>query len=150
MLIFVKVMKIWKKDITISQLNERIDLGLSQHIGIEYLELGDDFISARMPVDHRTHQPMGLLHGGASAVLAETLGSIGSLLLLEDPQAAPVGLELNCNHIKSIREGWVIGTAKPIHIGRKTHVWNIEIRNENQELICVSRLTTMIIQSTQS
>lgn len=115
------------------------------HLGIEFTEVGDDFICATMPVDHRTHQPLGLLHGGASVALAETLGSIAATLTVDRKTQYCVGLEINANHIKSIREGKVLGTVRPIHIGKKTHVWDIKITNEQNELISVSRITIAVI-----
>lgn len=116
------------------------------HLGIEFTEIGEDFIVARMPVDERTHQPFGLLHGGASVVLAESLGSIASFLSLEDPeQQRAVGVEINANHIRSVREGWVYGKCTPIHRGRTTHVWDIRITDEEDKLVCISRLTTAIV-----
>lgn len=115
-------------------------------LGIEFLELGKDFISAKMPVDHRTHQPMGLLHGGASVALAETLGSVASTLMVDMNKYNCVGLEINANHLKTARNGYVTGKAKPIHLGKKTHVWDIKIRNENNDLVCISRLTVAIIE----
>lgn len=130
---------------TAEELNERFDGTLGATLGIKIIEVGDDFLRGTMPVDHRTKQPIGLLHGGASAALAETLGSIGSVLFIDQPNTYPVGLEINANHLKSISSGQVIGTAKPVRIGRSVHVWNIEIHNEKQELICVSRLTVMLI-----
>lgn len=119
---------------------------LSEHLGIEFLEKGDDFITARMPVDHRTKQPFGLLHGGASVALAETLGSIASVLCLDDPlKQKAVGLEINANHLRSVTEGWVYGRVTPIHIGRRTHIWDIKITNEEEKTVCVSRLTVAIV-----
>ncbi len=116
-----------------------------EHLGIEFLELGNNFISARMPVDHRTHQPMGLLHGGASIALAETLGSVASSILVDHNKYNCVGLEINANHIKSVRKGFVTGKATPIHLGKKTHVWDIKITNEKNELVCVCRLTVVVL-----
>ncbi|PWJ40871.1 hotdog fold thioesterase [Sediminitomix flava] len=115
------------------------------HIGIKFTEVSDGCLKATMPVDHRTKQPMGLLHGGASAVLAETLGSVGALCYIDMATQAPVGLEINCNHIKSAREGFVTGTATPIHLGKRTHVWEIKIHDEDENLICISRMTVAII-----
>lgn len=115
-------------------------------LGIEFLELGDDFISARMPVDRRTHQPMGILHGGASVALAETLGSVASTFLIDLDRFNCVGIEINANHLKTARNGFVTGKATPIHIGKKTHIWEIKISNENNDLVCISRLTVMIIK----
>lgn len=119
---------------------------INTQLGIEFTEIGDDFITARMPVDHRTHQPFGILHGGASVVLAESLGSVASLLSLKDPEKQrAVGLEISANHIRSVKEGWVYGRVTPLHVGRTTHVWDIRITNESGQLVCVSRLTVAII-----
>ncbi len=119
---------------------------IGDHLGIEFVEKGEDFLRAKMPVDDRTKQPFGLLHGGASVVLAETLGSIASVLCLDEPmKQKAVGLEINANHLRAVTEGWVYGTARAIHIGRRTHVWDIQITDENQKLVCVSRLTVAIV-----
>lgn|SRR5690606_10839 len=119
---------------------------LSDHLGIEFLEKGDNYLIARMPVDHRTKQPFGLLHGGASVALAETLGSIASVLCLDDPERQKaVGLEINANHLRSVTEGWVYGKVTPIHIGKRTHIWDIRIANEEEKPVCVSRLTVAIV-----
>ena len=118
---------------------------MMDHLGIEFLEVGDDYVKARMPVDHRTRQPMGLLHGGASMALAETLGSIGAWLCVDPSRYACVGLEINANHLRGVREGWVYGVARPLHIGRTTHVWEIKITNEEDKLVCVSRITMSIL-----
>ncbi|HEY5692341.1 MAG TPA: hotdog fold thioesterase [Cyclobacteriaceae bacterium] len=115
------------------------------HLGIEFTQVGDDYICATMPVDQRTHQPLGLLHGGASVALAETLGSIAATFSVDRNTQYCVGLEINANHIKSIKEGKVLGTVRPIHIGKKTHVWDIRITNEQNELISVSRITMAVI-----
>ena len=117
---------------------------LAERIGIEILEIGPDFLRGRMPVDARTKQPMGLLHGGASAALAETLGSIAAKLCLA-PDKECVGLEINANHIRAARRGFVTGTARPVHIGGRTQVWNIEIIDDDGKIVCVSRLTLAII-----
>jgi 1,4-dihydroxy-2-naphthoyl-CoA hydrolase len=135
---------IWKTKPTLSQLNERSINTLSHHLGIEFSEIGDDFLKAKMPVDARTVQPMGRLHGGASVVLAETLGSVAGLLCVELHQSI-VGLDINANHLKSVATGWVVGTVRPYHIGRTTQVWNIEIHNDANELVCISRLTIAVI-----
>jgi 1,4-dihydroxy-2-naphthoyl-CoA hydrolase len=118
---------------------------MTEHLGIEWVELGEDFISARMPVDHRTNQPYGLLHGGASCVLAETLGSVASAMVIDHSRFLCVGIEINANHIRSAREGYVYGKCSPLHIGNSTHVWDIRIVDEKDKLICVSRLTVAII-----
>lgn len=119
---------------------------LSDHLGIEFLEKGEDYLIARMPVDSHTKQPFGILHGGASVVLAETLGSIASVLCLDDPTTQKaVGLEINANHLRSVTEGWVYGKVTAIHIGRRTHIWDIKITNEENKLVCVSRLTVAVV-----
>ena len=132
-------------DIKIGELNKLSPNTIAEQLGIEFTEIGNDFISGKMPVDHRTHQPMGLLHGGASVVLAETLGSVGSLLCLDTTKQTCVGLEINANHIRGVREGYVYGKASLLHTGKKTHVWDIKITNEQNELVCVSRLTIAVL-----
>jgi 1,4-dihydroxy-2-naphthoyl-CoA hydrolase len=117
-----------------------------QHLGIEYTELGSDYICGRMPVDHRTKQPAGLLHGGASAALAESLGSIGSVLMTDPETQAIVGIEINANHLRKVKEGYVYGKATLIANSRKLHVWEIRISDERQRLVCLSRLTVMVIE----
>lgn len=116
------------------------------HLDIEFIQVQDGLISAKMPVDHRTKQPMGLLHGGASLVLAETLGSVGALTHIDDSEFIPVGQEINANHIKSAKNGSVIGIAKPIHLGRNSHIWEIKIKNEEGDLVCISRMTVAILR----
>lgn len=118
---------------------------LLEHLGIELTRIGDDFLEAKMPVDRRTHQPFGLLHGGASVALAESLGSFAAHLTLDDQNKYCVGLEINANHLRSVKSGFVTGTARPLHIGRSTQVWEIKITNEQQELVCVSRITMAVI-----
>ena len=118
---------------------------MSSHIGIEIQEIGKDFIKASMPVDERTKQPYGILHGGASVALAETIGSYGSHLIIDSSKYMSVGLEINANHIRKVEGGHVTGIAKPIHIGKSTHIWGIDIFNEKGLLICTSRLTVAII-----
>ncbi|GAB3996181.1 hotdog fold thioesterase [Spirosoma daeguense] len=121
---------------------------IGKHLGIEFMEAGEGYLIARMPVDKRTQQPFGILHGGASVVLAETLGSVASWMLLDNPDTQrAVGLEINANHIRSIRDGWVYGRCTPIHTGRTTHVWDIRITDENNKIVCISRLTIAIIGS---
>jgi len=138
-------MGIFQKNATLESLNKMSDNSLPGLLGIEFTEIGDDFIAARMPVDERTRQPLGLLHGGASVALAETLGSVAAMLCLDDSRFC-VGLEINANHIKSIRNGFVTGRTKPVHIGKQTHVWEIRITNESNELICISRITMAILE----
>lgn len=135
---------IWKNKPTVEQIQKRCENTLCTHLGMVFTEVGDDFLCATMPVDHRTKQPAGLLHGGASVALAESLGSIASALCIS-PDKMPVGLEINANHIKSAKSGHVTGKVSPIRIGQSIHVWNIEIKNETGELTCTSRLTVMIV-----
>ncbi|MBT8190655.1 MAG: hotdog fold thioesterase [Saprospiraceae bacterium] len=136
---------IWKNNPTVEGLNTFRTNTLVEHLDIRFTEIGENYLVATMPVDKRTVQPMGLLHGGASVALAETIGSVASLLQLDDVvRYGVVGIEINANHLKSARSGLVSGKVTPVRIGRRMHVWNIEIRNEQDELICVSRLTTMI------
>lgn len=130
------------------QLEAVNDMGkgcMVEHLGIEFTEIGDDFLIATMPVDHRTTQPLGLLHGGASVALAETMGSVGATLCLDLNKQYAVGLEINTNHIKSAREGFVTGKATPIHIGKGTQVWSIEIKNDKQQLVAISRITMAVL-----
>ena len=117
-----------------------------EHLGIEFTEVTDSAITATMPVDHRTVQPYGILHGGASVALAETLGSVAAHASIDFTKYQSVGLEINANHIRSVRSGKVTGTATPIHIGRSTHVWSIEIKNDEGKLVCTSRITMAIIE----
>ena len=117
---------------------------IGEYIGIEFTEIGDDYISASMPVDHRTRQPFGLLHGGASCVLAESLGSVAGSLCVDMGKEIVVGLEINANHIRGVKDGFVHGTARPIHVGRSTQVWEIKIVNDNKQLVCISRLTLAV------
>lgn len=133
------------KNITVDFLNDKFNINMTQHLGIIYSEIGEDFITGKMPVDERTKQPMGLLHGGASVVLAESLGSIASNFCIDQTKQYCVGLEINANHIKSATDGFVHGIAKAIHIGRKTHIWEIKITNDKEQLVCISRLTVAVI-----
>ncbi len=139
---------IWKTAPTLEVMNNIGKGSMSDHVGIEFVESGDDFLTAKMPVDQRTVQPFRILHGGASVVLAETLGSIASVLCLADmSKQQAVGVEINANHLSSAREGaYVYGTVRPIRVGRTIHVWNIEIKNEQGKLVCVSRLTVAIVE----
>jgi uncharacterized protein (TIGR00369 family) len=137
-------MRIWKKPISVEHLTE-VHVGTAvQHLGIEFLEVGDDFIRARVPVDTRTRQPYGILHGGVSVVLCETLGSCGAMYSSSDDQRA-LGLDINANHLKAAASGWVTGVTRPVHIGRSTHVWAIELTNDKGELTCVSRITMAML-----
>jgi 1,4-dihydroxy-2-naphthoyl-CoA hydrolase len=133
--------------VTIADIQPLSGNTMADFLGIEFSELGENYLSGTMPVNHRTHQPHGLLHGGASCVLAETLGSVASFLVLDPAQSYPVGLEINANHVRGISEGLVTGTATVLHLGKTTHVWDIKIRNEKGSLICVSRLTVAILKA---
>lgn len=131
---------------TLDELNYMSSGTIAEHIGIIFTEIGDDFLVAKMPVDHRTHQPMKLLHGGASVVLAETLGSVASYLSIENPlQKKVVGLEINANHVRAVHSGEVVGKVTPIHIGRSTHIWDIRITTVEGKLVCISRLTVAVL-----
>ena len=123
---------------------------MTEYLGIEWVEIGKNFLKAKMPVDHRTIQPYGLLHGGASCVLAETIGSVASHLVIDPSAFYCVGIEINANHIRSAKEGFVYGTCSPLHIGSSTHVWDIRITNEEEKLICISRLTVAIMKKKNS
>ena len=135
---------IWKQAISCEVLTAVSRGTANEHLGIEFLEVGDDFIVGRVPVDHRTCQPYGLLHGGVSVVLAETLGSCGAAFSVPEGHRA-VGLDINANHLKGTASGWVTGTARPVHIGRTTQVWQIDLKNDAGELTCVSRITMAIL-----
>lgn len=135
---------IWKVKPTLEFIHSFPRKNMADHLSIDITEVGDDYITARMPVDERTIQPFGLLHGGASCVLAETLGSIAGTFCIDPTKQMVVGIEINANHIRSAKSGYVYGTVKPIHIGLSTQVWNIEIVNEQKKLICVSRLTCAV------
>jgi len=137
-------MSIWFKPYTLDEI--QIERGLPRHLAIEFIELGPDFLRGRMPVDERTHQPYGILHGGASVALAETLGSVGAMLVI-DPAQRCVGQEINANHVRAVSSGYVIGTARPAHLGRSSHVWEIRIVDERDRLVCISRLTMHIMQA---
>ena len=136
-------MFIWFKPVTLADLSM---VGMAKHLGMEFLEIGADFIRGRMPVDDRTHQPFGILHGGASVALAETLGSTGATLAIDPDKYRCVGQEINANHIRGISSGFVIGTARPLHVGRRSHVWEIRITDERDKLVCISRLTMAILE----
>ena len=133
------------KELTLERLNNINEDTLASHIGIVFTEIGSDYLVARMPVDKRTTQPYNILHGGASVVLSETLGSQAAAVLLDLGKQYPVGLEINANHIKSISSGYVYGRVTPIHIGRSTHVWETRITDEEDSLICISKLTVAIL-----
>ena len=137
-------MRIWTTPISVESITALSAGCAVSHLGIELLEVGDDFIRGRVPVDARTRQPYGLLHGGVSVALAETLGSVAAGHVAAEGHAV-VGLDINANHLKSARSGWVTGIARPVHIGRSTQVWHIEMHNDDGELTCVSRLTVAVV-----
>lgn len=136
---------IFRRPRSVDELNAHNQNTSITHLGIEIVEVGDDFIRGTMPVDHRTLQPYGLLHGGSSAMLAETLASVAANMCVEKEGQQAVGLELNCNHLRGVTQGMVTGTARPVHVGRKTQVWDIRIEDERGKLCCVSRLTLAVI-----
>lgn len=141
---------IWKREFDLEALNEVRRQSLVDHLGIKFTNYGDDFLEATMPVDERTIQPYGILHGGASVALAETVGSVASSLCLkQEDRFVPVGIEINANHLKSVSSGEVVARATPIRLGKSMHVWNIEIKNQQNVLTCVSRLTLIIIERRQ-
>ena len=147
----MRFMVVWfDKKVSLETLRSLGKGTMTEHLGIEWVELGNDFIRAKMPVDHRTNQPYGLLHGGASCVLAETLGSVASHLIVNSSQFYCVGIEINANHIRSAKNGYVYGVCSPLHLGSSTHVWDIRITNEEEKLICISRLTVAIIKKKDS
>lgn len=137
-------MRIWQKPISVELLTQVSVNTAVEHLGIEFLEVGDDFIVGRVPVNRQTCQPYGLLHGGVSVSLAETLGSCGAAFACP-PDYKAVGLDINANHLRGTSSGWVTGTARPVHMGRSTHVWQIDLRNDAGELTCASRLTMAIL-----
>ena len=140
-------MSIWyNKSLKLSDLGAIEPGTMAEFLGMEWTEIGDDFIKIKMPVDQRTKQPYGLLHGGASCALAETIGSVASQLVLDPNKFICVGLEINANHVRSARSGFVTGIANPLHLGGTTHVWDIKIYDEAEQLICISRLTLAILK----
>ncbi len=139
-------MTVWRTPKSLEALNATRDGTLVGHIGIVFTEIGDDFLRATMPVDERTRQPYGLLHGGASVVLAETLGSIGAVMCVDDDGTQCVGQEINANHIRAARAGLVTGTARPVHLGARSQVWTIDIVDEGGKLVCTSRLTMAVVK----
>ncbi len=140
-------MSIWfKKDLVLADFKDLGKNTLGEHLGIEWLELGADYLTATMPVDHRTRQPYGLLHGGASVALAETLGSVAAALVTDRDKFYCVGMEINANHVRGVKEGVVTGKSTPLHIGGTSQVWDIRITNEAGQLVCVSRLTVAILK----
>jgi 1,4-dihydroxy-2-naphthoyl-CoA hydrolase len=139
-------MSIWTRQFTLEEVRKFQHDTMGEHLGIEFVDIGPDYIEARMPVDHRTMQPDRILHGGASVALAETLGSVAGTMCVDRARFQIVGQEINANHIRSATEGHVTGRARPIHLGRRSQVWNIEITDDRKRLICVSRLTIAILE----
>jgi 1,4-dihydroxy-2-naphthoyl-CoA hydrolase len=139
------IMPLFPADITVESLNAMSANTMVAYLGIVFTRIGDDFIEATMQVDHRTHQPLGLLHGGASVTLAETLGSVAAYCCVDQQTQYCVGLDINANHVRSIKSGSVTGRTTPIHIGKRTQVWEIRITNEQGELLCISRITMAVI-----
>ena len=138
-------MSLWNQPAALSLLNRWSANTMMETLGIRITAIGDDWLQGSMPVDHRTHQPYGLLHGGASVALAETLGSTAAMLTLDPDQELAVGLDINANHIRGVHSGTVTGTARMLHIGRTTQVWEIRIENEDGALVCISRITMAVI-----
>jgi len=134
------------KNITLNEVNSFSENTLLSHLNIEFINIGNDYLEAKMPVNHKTTQPMGILHGGATVALAESIGSVGSNMLIDVKTEYAVGLTINANHVGSVRANYVIGKGTIIHKGRSTHVWNIEVRDNNEKLISICRLTVMIIK----
>jgi len=137
-------MRIWKSELTLDQANGWHNT-MIERIGIAVTDIGDDYVRGTMPVDARTHQPYGLLHGGASVALAETLGSLGAMMCADAKTHLAVGLDINANHLRGVTDGIVTGTARPIHLGRTTQVWEIRIEDERLRLVCIARLTVAIV-----
>jgi 1,4-dihydroxy-2-naphthoyl-CoA hydrolase len=138
-------MGIFNSTATVANLNALSENTIAQQLGIVFTLIAEDRLEATMPVDHRTHQPMGMLHGGASVTLAETLGSVAAMLCIDTTRQFCVGLEINANHIRSVTKGLVRGVTAPIHIGKKTQVWDIRIYTESNELVCISRITMAVL-----
>ncbi len=138
-------MPIWHGDIDLDFMRDRGKGTMIDHVGIELLEQGDDYLKGRMPVDQRTRQPAGLLHGGASVVLAETLASLAAICCVDRDKHTCVGQEINANHVRSAKDGWVYGVAKPYYIGRGSQVWEVKITDERDKLVCISRVTMAVI-----
>ena len=143
-------MGIFREGVTLDTLNNFSRKTMAERIGIEFTAIGPDFLEAKMPVDERTHQPFGMLHGGASVALAETMGSVAATCCVDTTRQFCVGLDINANHVRSVRQGFVKGITKPLHIGKKTQVWEIRIVNEQEELVCISRITMAVLEKKES
>ena len=142
-------MTIWFQKYTLDEISARGKGTMLEHLGIVFTKVTEDSLIATLPVDHRTKQPIGLLHGGASVVLAETIGSTAANLCVDTKKFYCVGLDINANHLRAVREGTVTGTAKPLHLGKTTHVWEIKITDESEKLVCISRLTMAVLIKTR-
>lgn len=142
-------MPIWFTAATPEQINLLAPNTIVERIGIEFTEVGEDYLKARMPVDERTVQPARILHGGASVVLAETLGSVAAYLCIDSSKKTAVGLEINANHVRSVRDGPVTGTVTPLHLGSSTHIWQINIHDTRQRLVCTARITMAILDKSE-
>lgn len=140
-------MSIWTREITVEAVNRQSADTLISHLGIEIVEIGEDFLRARMPVDRRTRQPAGVLHGGASVVLAETLASWAATFAVDSAEHHCVGMEINANHVRAAASGYVFGLARPVHMGRSTHIWEVRITDERDKLVCISRVTMAILDT---
>lgn len=136
---------IWFRPYTIEQVR-LWRVGMALHLGIEFTQIGDDFLRGRMPVDDRTRQPFGILHGGASVALAETLGSVAAGLIVDPDKYRVVGQEINANHVRAVSDGFVVGTTRPLHLGKRSHVWEIRIADERERLVCISRITMFVTE----
>ena len=139
-------MSIWKSPITIESISTIREQTMVEHLGIKFTEIGEDCLKGKMPVDHRTIQPFGIMHGGASCVLAETLGSVAACHCVDIEKQVCVGLSLNINHIRMAKDGWVYGTARPVHLGGKTQIWDIAIEDEEGKLVSSTRLTLAVLE----
>jgi 1,4-dihydroxy-2-naphthoyl-CoA hydrolase len=138
-------MAIWRDSFPLERVREQSRNTLITQLGIEFIEAGDDYLKGRMPVDSRTHQPAHMLHGGASVALAETLASWAATFVVDPEQSYCVGLEINANHVRAVGSGWVIGTARPVHLGRSTQIWEVRITDEAERLVCISRVTMAVL-----
>jgi 1,4-dihydroxy-2-naphthoyl-CoA hydrolase len=143
-------MGIFREGVTLDTLNKLSKKTMAERIGIEFTAIGPDYMEAKMPVDERTHQPFGMLHGGASVALAETMGSVAATCCVDTAKQFCVGLDINANHVRSVRQGFVKGITRPVHIGKKTQVWEIRIVNEQEELVCISRITMAVLEKKES
>jgi 1,4-dihydroxy-2-naphthoyl-CoA hydrolase len=137
---------IWFANYTLTDILPLTKNNMVEHLGIEIIEIGSDFLKGKMPVDHRTVQPMNILHGGASVALAETLGSIAAVLTVDASKYSCVGMEINANHLRPVSSGYVYATARPVHVGKKSQVWSIDIVNEEGKMVCISRITMAVIE----